>query len=196
MKSEFSNFEIAVSRSLLAVARSLLNLAFSAATSTVPDKSRSIFTAPTAREADDAKELSGADNFKTLLSAASNLPIPSLERFAILPGINWVGFNPWSLLKRRTSVITAFTLSIAMVEVESIYELSAVGHFAITSDSPPVKRTHKVSVINGITGCNNRNKVSKTLPITACALLAPAPPSATADLANSKYQSQKSSQAK
>ena len=84
----------------------------------------------------------------------------------------------------------------ATVEVESTYELSAVGHFAITSDSPPVKRTHKVSVINGITGCNNRSKISNTWPITACALLAASPPSLIADLASSKYQSQKSSQAK
>ena len=87
----------------------------------------------------------------------------------------------------------------ATVEVESTYEVSAVGHFAITSDSPPVKRTHKVSVINGITGCNNRSKISNTWPITACALLAAslswlAP--LIADLASSKYQSQKSSQAK
>ena len=88
MKSAFSNLEIAVSRSLLAVAKSLLNLARSASTSTVPDRSRSIFTAPTASDADGAKALSGAESFKTLLSAGSNLSMPSFARFVKLPGMN------------------------------------------------------------------------------------------------------------
>src|ERR1700683_2650130 len=67
------------------------------------------------------------------------------------------------------------------------------GHSAITTDSPPVRFFHSVSVTNGITGCSNRSNVSSAAANTAVVCESP---SATCVLASSRYQSQNSSQVK
>ena len=67
------------------------------------------------------------------------------------------------------------------------------GQRAITSDSPPVSCFHSTSVTNGITGCSNLSSVSSTAASTA---VVPERPWASCTFANSRYQSQNSSQAK
>ena len=71
------------------------------------------------------------------------------------------------------------------------------GQGATITESPPVRGVHSSSVTKGITGWISRSNRSSTWPSTARVLAAASgslPPSGT--LANSRYQSQNSSQAK
>ncbi len=70
----------------------------------------------------------------------------------------------------------------------------AVGHVAMTTDSPPVNAVQSVSVTNGIIGCRSRSSVSSTSPSTRLVAAASGP--ASDSFANSMYQSHTSSHAK
>ena len=110
------------------------------------------------------------------------------------PGILSEVFMPWSLRKRRTSVIISCSWPTRFSAFLSMWAAFATGHSATTNDSPPVNVVHICSVINGITGCIKRKSWSRTWPKTR--LLASALPDANASFESSRYQSQRSSHAK
>ena len=101
--------------------------------------------------------------------------------------------SPWSLRNRRTSVTSFCRSATRCAAAGSSVIPEDTGQSAITSDSAPVSDFHSTSVTNGITGCNSLSRVSSTAASTAVVWLMPW---ASCTLANSRYQSQNSSQAK
>ncbi|CAM5672984.1 hypothetical protein SALBM311S_12449 [Streptomyces alboniger] len=73
---------------------------------------------------------------------------------------------------------------------------TAAGHSATTSDSPPVRVVHSVSVTNGTTGCSSFSVTSRTSPRTRLLTSAASPPAWNVVFDSSTYQSKTSSHAK
>ncbi len=118
--------------------------------------------------------------------------VPSRVRRA---GTRWPGWRPWSARKRRTSVITCWSVAISRSAAVS-RKPESEGQSAITTDSPPVSVVHSVSVTNGITGWSSRSVTSRTSPRTRAEARAASPPAAKVVLDSSTYQSKTSSHAK
>ena len=162
VKARLPSLAAVASRSFSAAASARVSRDRSAATSMAPDRSTSTTTPPAVvSEAVTVKPAPASSMRSNDLIAASPEPAPASRA-----GTRWAALTPWSARKRRTSVTTACTSAISCSAATFARPVSATGHGAMTTDSPPVSAVHSVSVTNGIIGCSSRSRLSSTSPST------------------------------
>ena len=185
------SFFSAVSSSFCAAARSRPSRARSAATSIAPEVSSSTCTGPpdstTSTVAVGAKPSPGASSRASDCSAVRDSADATPTARAATRRLSGM---PCSVRNRRTSVTSFCRSTIRVAAAASTGAPTSTGHGATTTDSPPVSAVHRVSVMNGATGCSSLSSASRTCPSTA---RVPSAVSArSCALASSTYQSQNS----